>query len=213
MVILFLGPSGSGKDTQAELLSKNKNYLNISTGDLYRDLSNGATKIQSYIRKMLNDGFANDYLTYGILQTYLKYVGGENFILNGAVRNYSQVEFLDTTLNSINRNLNLVFNFLISDDILINRLNERTYCKVCKANYNNKTNAPQFSGFCDNCKSALFRRDDDNPESIKKRLEAFRKNNSQILDEYQKRGIVIDVDATKSIDEIYKFISGAIDIA
>lgn len=206
MVILFIGPSGSGKDTQAQLLAVKSSFQNISTGDLFRDLSNGNSNINMFIRKMLKDGFANDWLTFGILQIYMKYVHGNDFILNGAVRSFKQVELLDQILKEIDQELIKVFNFVAPNEVLIQRLTNRLFCTVCKANFNTKTQPPRVDGICDRCGSILTRREDDNEESIQKRLNAFYFESTEIIKEYKKRNILLDIDATASIQDIHKQI-------
>jgi adenylate kinase len=202
MIILFMGPSGSGKDTQADIICVRSSFQSVSTGDLIRDISNGASSIQTFIRKALNDKFMTDDLTYGLLQLYLKYARGEDFIITGGVRRASQIKRLDNVVADIGLQVDHVFNFVLSDAVAIERLSNRLYCKVCKSNYNTKTKPPRIEEKCDRCGAILFKRDDDNDQSIKIRLEEFYKSNDEIIGEYTKRGIVTHLDASKSIDVI-----------
>jgi len=209
MILMFIGISGSGKDTQADLLSQKFSFFNVSTGDLYRSISSGDSEMQQLIKRTLNDGFSNDMLTYGLLQVYLKYkyIEFQNIILNGVIRRYSQVGLLDSVLNDLNLNLDYVFNFVLKDKkIVIERLINRLYCPICKVNYNLKTNPPKIENVCDICKSELRRREDDNPESILKRINAFKSDCNEIIAEYKSRGILIDIDASQDIIEIHKEI-------
>lgn len=203
MVLLFIGPSGSGKDTQAQMLAMQSSFQNISTGDFIRDISNGATGIQTYIKKAMGDGFVNDELVYGLLQIFIKYARGDDFILNGAIRFESQIEVLDRVLEKIDQKVDHVFLFKADDEILIDRLMNRLYCQVCKSNYNTKTNPSKFPGKCDRCGSALFAREDDNMDSIKSRLADYKRDNEKIISTYSERGILTEIDATKPIAEMF----------
>lgn len=206
MVLLFLGASGSGKDTQAEIIALKSSFQPISTGNLLRDLSNGASVVQTYIRKSLNDKFSSDELVYGVLQIYLKYCRGEDFILTGAVRRATQITKLDDILEKIGQKVDFVFNFQISSELAIERLSGRLFCRVCKSNYNLKTKNSKIEDKCDKCGSILSTREDDNPESIKIRLSEFYKYNTEIVEEYSKRGILANIDASRSIEDVAKEI-------
>jgi adenylate kinase len=203
MIIVFLGVSGSGKDTQAQLIASNSSFQPISTGNLIRDISNGATRIQTYIKKSLQDKFSSDELVYGLLQLYIKYSRGEDFILTGAVRRASQIEKLDKILADIGQKVDKVFLFKLDDELAVLRLSNRLICKVCGRNYNLITQPPKSEDTCDACGSALSKRDDDNPDAIKNRIAEFHKYNQDILKEYIERNLLVEIDASLGIDQIY----------
>lgn len=212
MVLLFLGPSGSGKDTQAQLIAVKSSFQMVSTGDLFRDISNGSSIIQTYIKRLMTEKspFRSDMVAFGLLQIYMQYARGEDFILNGAVRRHSQIKLLDDTLKDINQEVNHVFNFIASESVLIERLCNRLYCKVCKSNFNLKTNPPKDENMCDRCGSALFKREDDNLESIRNRLAEFSENNDKIVEHYNSLGKLTNIDAERSIGEIHLDLWGKI---
>lgn len=205
MVLLFLGPSGSGKDTQAQLIAVKSSFQMVSTGDLFRDISNGSSVIQTYIKRLMTEKspFRSDMIAFGLLQIYMQFARGDDFILNGAVRRHSQIELLDRTLADIDQKVDYVFNFIATEDILIERLGNRLYCKVCKSNFNLKTNPPKDENMCDRCGSALFKREDDNPESIRNRLQEFAQNNDKIIEHYKSQNILSDIDAERPSGEIH----------
>lgn len=204
MILLFIGPSGSGKDTQAELLQEKFNFLRVSTGDLMRDISEGDHEIQQLIRKSMNEGFLADNFVFGLMQIYLADVNAEKMILSGAVRKESQVELLDFTLFKVERKLDRVLYFDLSDKEAIERMSGRLYCPYDNSNYHLVFNPPKRVDTCDLCGGKLERRADDNPDAIKVRLEDFHKDNEAILDLYEKRGILIKIDASKSIEEVHQ---------
>ncbi len=202
MILLFIGPSGSGKDTQAEQLVSKYNFHRVSTGDLMRDISDGDKEIQQLIRKSMDEGFLADNFVFGLLQIYLFNTQSENLVLSGAVRRDTQIDLLDFALMKANKKLDKVVYFELSDEEAIERMSSRYRCPVCLTNYNLKTNPPKEAGKCDKEGALLTRREDDNPESIKKRLEDFHKDNKEIFEEYEKRGMLIRIDASKSISEV-----------
>lgn len=204
MILLFIGPSGSGKDTQAELLVEKNQFLRVSTGDLMRDISEGDHEIQKLIRKSMNEGFLADNFVFGLLQIYLSDNHSEHMILSGAVRKESQVELLDFTLFKVEKKLDKVLYFDLSDEEAIKRMSGRLYCPIDNTNYHLLYNPPKKVDTCDLCGSALKRRDDDNPDAIKARLLDFHKDNDAILSMYEKRGILIKIDASKSIEEVHR---------
>lgn len=173
MNLLFIGPSGSGKDTQAEVLNKKFSFERISTGDLLREISDGQHNIQKIIKRSMNEGFLADNFVFGLLQTYLSHTTFQNIILSGSVRRLSQVELLDFTLFKLDRKLDKVIHFDISDKEAMLRM-------------------------------SLRGRADDNKLSIQNRLNDYHKDNDEIIEEYKKRGILININAEKSIEEVTK---------
>jgi len=204
MNLVFLGPSGSGKDTQAEILVDAFNYQRVSTGDILRDISFGERDIHRYIKESMNQGFLDDELVFGLLKVYLQNKGIENVILSGVVRKQSQILLLDTILGKINQKVDMAVYFELSDEEALDRMMGRLYCKLCKANFHRKFNPPEIEGVCDNCGEDLSKRDDDNEESIKRRLADFHKDNEAIVAIYQERGVLFKLDASKSIGDIQK---------
>ncbi|MEO6728723.1 MAG: nucleoside monophosphate kinase [Candidatus Dojkabacteria bacterium] len=202
MILLFIGPSGSGKDTQAEELVDKFNFHRVSTGDLMRDISDGEKEIQQLIRKSMDEGFLADNFVFGLLQIYLYNTKSDNLVLSGAVRRDTQIDLLDFALMKANKKLDKVVYFELSDDEAVKRMSSRYRCPKCLTNYNLVTNPPKIEGKCDNDGETLTRREDDNPESIKKRLEDFHKDNTEIMNEYEKRGVLLKIDASKGIEEI-----------
>lgn len=207
MILLFIGPSGSGKDTQADYLVKNFGYTRISSGDFMRQISDGESDIQKMIRQSMNEGFLADNFVFGLLQIYLQYMERQkidNIVLSGVVRRDTQIELLDYTLFKVNKKLDKVVYFNLSDEEAVRRMSNRVKCENCSTNYNLIYDPPKVSGICDKCGGKLSRREDDNPESIKARLVDFHKDNDEIIGEYEKRGILVRIDAGKNIEEISK---------
>lgn len=202
MILLFFGPSGSGKDTQAELLNQKQEFFRVSTGDLIREISYGENEVQKILRESMNEGFLADNFVFGLLQIYLSKINKQNIILSGAVRRLSQVELLDFTLFKIDKKLDKVVYFNLSDEEAIKRMTSRLRCPVDQTNYNTIYNPPKQEGRCDLCGSILTRREDDNEQSIRKRLEDFHSDNDEIIELYKKRDILIEIDASQTIENV-----------
>lgn len=204
MNLIFFGPSGSGKDTQAEMLVEKFNYSRISTGDLLREISQGDRDIHTYVKESMNQGFLEDEFVYGLLQIYLRFKQADNLIMSGVVRKESQVELLDKVLTKINQKVDLAIYFELTDEAAVERMAGRLYCPNCKANFHKKFNPPKVDNICDICGSSLITRADDNEESIKRRLADFHKDNAAIMAAYESRGVLVKLDASKNIEDVHK---------
>ena len=202
MVLLFIGPSGSGKDTQAQFLVNDFGYKRISTGDLIRELVEGEHPTQLRIRNSLTKGFLPDGFVFGLLEIYLEKEENPNLIFSGAVRRITQVELLDNVLSLTGKKVDKVVYFELSDEEAIKRMSSRYRCPKCQRNYNLQTNPPKVSLLCDIDQTPLTQREDDTVEGIKNRLEDFHKFNDDIISEYEKRGVLLKIDASKDIEEV-----------
>jgi len=200
MKIIFIGPQGSGKGTQASLLAKKLNIPHISTGDLLRN-AKGQLKqeIDSYINKgdLLPDELMLKILKQRISESDCK----KGFILDGFPRNLKQVELL----NSIT-DIDKIILIHISDKEAIKRISGRVNCEKCKANYNLLTSPkPKNPKICDKCGGRLIQRADDNEQAVKKRLSIYHKETEPILDYYEDKFLTIN--GEQSIDEIKEDIN------
>jgi adenylate kinase len=204
MVLLFIGPSGSGKDTQAQMLEEQYDFEVVSTGQLLRDISEGETKMQTAIKKSMNEGFLPDNLVYALLEMYLAGSDADKFILTGVVRRESQIEKLDNALLNVNKKLDRVVYFDLSDEEAVKRLGGRSVCRNCATNFHDIYNPEKVKVVCDKCGGELYKREDDNPDAIKERLKAFHLDNTEILEEYRERGILLTIDAGQTIEGIYQ---------
>lgn len=210
MVILLIGPSGSGKDTQAELLVDKYEFVRVSTGDLLRDISNGENEIQKIIKQAMNEGFLADNFVFGLTQIYLEHLAATKLLLSGVVRRLTQIELLDETLDAVGKKLDKVIYFDLNDEEAIRRMSGRLICDACGENYHLIFNPPHKVDTCDKCGAKLTRREDDNPEAIKNRLADFHKDNDEILANYEARGMLIKIDASSGIEEIHREVVKAL---
>ena len=204
MVLLFIGPSGSGKDTQAEILSDKFGFNILSSGQLFRDISSGDNDFQKMIRDALHEGFIEDDFVYSLLKFYFKRKGvKEDYILTGVVRYESQITLLDEMLEKISLKLDNVVYFDVDDEEVAKRLSSRIYCTKCNSNYILGVDKSSLDEKCDKCGGELARRSDDTPEGVANRLKAFHKDADKIVQAYEKRGILIRINASDTIESIH----------
>jgi len=206
MKIIIFGPQGSGKGTQAELLARRHDWPYISTGDIFRYHLKNQTdlgkKVAAYVKAghLVPDELTNEIVYDRIHQPDCSL----GFVLDGYPRNKNQLDFL----NKINK-IDLAFAIELSDEEAIKRLSGRLACK-CGLSYHLEFNLPKKEGICDKCGSELFKRDDDQPEAIRKRLEIYHQETKPLLKIYQDQGILYQIDGAKSIEEVYQQIDEVI---
>ena len=198
MRLVIIGIQGSGKGTQAKILSKKLKIPHISVGDLLRDVK---WKDKKIIEKYMIKGKLSPVkITIKLLKERLKKQDAKNgFILDGFPRNKEQTEILQKITD-----IDKVIEIYISDKISIERLSSRLTCSKCGTLYNEITNPPKNQNLCDKCGSVLFKRKDDYPEAIKERIQIYKKEKKAILSKYKK--ILISVDGEKSIEDVNKEI-------
>ena len=202
MKIVIFGPQGSGKGTQAELIARRQDWPYISTGDIFRYHLKNQTDLGQKVSAFINDGhLVPDELTNEIVRNRINQPDcAVGFVLDGYPRNKNQLNFLNGIAE-----IDFAIVIEISDTEAIKRLSGRLACK-CGLSYHIKFNPPRKEGICDKCGDQLFRRDDDKPAAIKKRLEIYHQETEPLIKIYEKQGILHRVDGAKSIEEVYKLI-------
>ena len=198
MILLFIGPQGSGKGTQARIISKKLNLAHISMGDLLREVKEPLKqKVDFYINK---GNLVPNNLTIKIIKQRIKHPDcKKGFILDGFPRNLKQAEIISKFLD-----INKVIEISISDNESVKRLTGRWNCKKCGISYNLITQPkPKQNHICDVCKSKLYqRKDDKDKEAIQKRLKLYHKETEPILKKYDS----IKINGEQSIEKITKDI-------
>jgi len=206
--ILFHGPSGSGKDTQVELLVDKFEIEKIGTGDMFRTMySEGdidAIKAYEYWRQ---GKFVPNDLTYKMFSKWLaKFNQEKDWILVSVVRDIGQVQLLDELLTQYDRKLDVFLHLKLSEEMVIERRTLRWTCPRCGSTYHKKYKKEKVEGYCDKCGMKLSQREDDTLERTVSLYNEYQKTITPILEEYSKRGIVKEVDASPSIEEIHSEI-------
>jgi adenylate kinase len=201
--ITIMGPQGSGKGTQAQLLSKKLKIPALSMGDVIRAEIEKKTKIgkqiKPYVKKgeLVPFGLNNQLLVQRLNEKDLQ----DGFILDGYPRNLEQAEFLDKIVN-----LTHAINIEISDKEAIGRLGGRRTCKKCATVYHIRYKPPKKEGVCDDCGSELYIREDDYPKAIRQRLRIYHKETEPVLKHYQKKGVLYKIDGEKNIKDVHEYV-------
>ena len=204
MNILLLGAPGSGKGSQAELLEKGFNIVQVSTGDLLREAVSNNTKIGIIAKISMDKGelVSND-LVIELLSTRLKECDcGNGVIFDGFPRNIKQTDLLEDLLKERGEKLDLVVNIEVPFDVIIKRLNSRRVCSDCGKGYNMVSNPPKGDN-CDECGGKIIIRDDDKREVVQNRLDVYEKNTKPLIAHYSQKGIMININGVGKVAEIY----------
>ncbi|MFQ3675194.1 MAG: adenylate kinase [Endomicrobiia bacterium] len=202
--IIFLGPPGSGKGTQATVISKKFGLPHISTGEIFRKILKSNTKLSKKIKEYVTKGkLVPDTIVFSAIESVIK--KGTSFLLDGFPRNLAQAKMLEKKLN-INNSIEKVFYFNISDKEVIKRLTSRRTCPSCGRNYNIISMKPKKDNLCDKCNTKLITRDDDKLDTVKKRLKVYKKDTKPLINFYKKKNLLVEINANKPVDEITKQI-------
>lgn len=220
MYIVMLGAPGSGKGTVAKILAKKTNLPHISTGDMFREQIKKETELGKLANSYISQGqLVPDKLTIDIVRDRLSLKDAQNgVILDGFPRTIEQAKALDEILKEQGKEITIVPELLVLDQVIIERILNRATCsnKECGAIYNTKFKPPKVAGVCDICGSALVTRSDDNEETIKNRLEVYRKNSKDLIEFYKAKGVlktimpenpVADNSSEQVVEEILNFMS------
>lgn len=199
MRIIFLGPPGSGKGTQAKLLSERQGIPHISTGDIFRMNIKGGTELGKKASEFMNKGLlVTDEITNAMVEKRLQEKDCEKgFILDGYPRTVPQAEFLGK-ISGIDK----VINFVLGDEEIIRRISGRRTCPNCGAGYHTEFLRPKKEGMCDKCGAKLSQRDDEKPEVVRKRLEVYNTQTAPLIEYYKGKGTLMEIDALPSINEV-----------
>jgi len=205
---VLLGPPGVGKGTQASNIVEKFNIPHISTGDILRENIKNNTELGITAKSFMDKGhLVPDELVVSIMKNrLLEDDCKDGFLLDGFPRTVDQAKALDEALDSMGISLNKVVNIKAADDVLIERISGRRVCKACGATYHVTYNPPKEDGICDIDGEELLQRDDDKVETVKTRINVYQEQTAPLIDYYNDQGILLDVDGTKSIEEIFNTI-------
>ncbi|MGE0614077.1 MAG: adenylate kinase [Bacteriovoracia bacterium] len=212
MILLLLGPPGSGKGTQAKRLVTEKGWPQLSTGDMLRAAIAARSKLGMEAKAFMDRGeLVTDAIVVGLIKERIQNPDCKNgFILDGFPRNIPQAETMDQMLAASGRKLERVIFFEVDDADVIERLSGRRSCPKCSAVFHVKFTKPKSDGVCDNCGTALVQRDDDKESVIKNRLEVYRKQTAPLVDFYTKKNILKQINASESPDQVYTSLLGTL---
>lgn len=211
--IVLIGAPGSGKGTQAKLLSEHYGIPQISTGDLLRQAVAQRHPLGLAARAVMDQGLlVSDEIVLGIIEDRLSKPDTQRgFLLDGFPRNLAQAQALEASLHKIGRSLTCVLLFHVDTEYLIQRLAGRLTCPQCGAVYNRYTTPPQFDDQCDLCGTTLRHRSDDNEETVINRLRVYEAQTEPLIGYYRKQNLLNEIEGQGSIPDVFKRIRLAID--
>ena len=210
MNIILLGCPGAGKGTQAKLIEKKYNAVQISTGDVLREEVEKGTKLGLEVKKYMDKGeLVPDDVVIKIVEDRIK--SCSSFILDGFPRTLVQAEKLEEILNKLGKKIDAVINIEVSEEEVIRRLAYRRSCKKCGAVYNLIYNPPKNDELCDVCNEKLYQREDDKEEVVRNRFRVYKESTEPLVSFYSKKGILYNVNGEKSVEEVFNEISEILD--
>lgn len=204
MILVLIGPPGSGKGTQAKILSAVRKLPQLSTGDMLRTAITQKTELGLQAQELMAQGsLVPDSVVIGLIsQRTLENDCKAGFILDGFPRNVSQAQALDRMLSDQGRRIYKAILFTIPDEDLVKRLSGRRTCVKCGAMYHIENAKSKREGYCDQCGSSLSQRDDDKVEIIKKRLEVYRQQTEPVVGFYKQQSNLLSLDAAQSAKQV-----------
>lgn len=208
MNVILLGPPGAGKGTQAQRLGDAFNLAPLSTGDMLRDEVKSGSDLGKTAKEIMDAGqLVPDDLIISMISDRIDHQSGDGVILDGFPRTTAQAEALDDMLDAKNLQMDFVIQIDVDEDAIIERLSGRFSCTECGAGYHDVFAKPSEDGVCDKCGSTEFsRRSDDNPETIRSRLQAYREQTAPILPFYSEKGVLKTVDGMGAMEVVFNDI-------
>ncbi len=213
MNLIFLGPPGAGKGTQAKRVAEKYGIPQISTGDMLREAVAKGTELGKKAKEYMDKGeLVPDEVVIGIVKERLQQPDCEKgFILDGFPRTLAQAEALDEMLKELNKKIDAVINVVVPEEEVVKRITYRRTCRNCGAVYHLIYAPPKEDNKCDKCGGELYQRDDDKEETVRERYRVYKQNTEPLIDYYRKKGILYDVDGTKDIEGVWKEIEAILE--
>lgn len=208
MKIIMLGAPGAGKGTQAKMLADKYGIPHISTGDIFRANIKNETELGKKAKEYMDQGLlVPDELTVNLVVDRIKQEDcSKGYILDGFPRTIPQAESLDKALESLGDKLDYAINVEVPDENIVRRMSGRRACVACGATYHIVHIPTKQEGICDRCGKELILREDDKPETVEKRLNVYHEQTQPLIDYYENKGILQEVDGTVDMNVVFNAI-------
>ena len=204
MRLIFLGPPGAGKGTQARELAREWGVPHIATGEMLRDAVAAGTPLGREAKRIMDTGaLVPDEVMVGLIAERLRQPdAGRGFILDGFPRTIAQAEALDHLLKDLGQKLDRVLFFEVAEAELVRRLTGRRLCRRCQTAFHVVSAPPRQEGVCDRCGGELYQRDDDSEATVRNRLQVYDRQTSPLLDYYRSRHLLTAIQGEGAIGTI-----------
>ena len=208
MKIIMLGAPGAGKGTQAKMISDKYGIPHISTGDIFRANIKNGTELGKKAKTYMDQGLlVPDELVVDLVVDRVAQADcAKGYVLDGFPRTIPQAEALDAALEKMGSKVGYAINVEVPDENIVTRMSGRRACVSCGATYHIVHIPPKTEGICDRCGAKLILRDDDKPETVKKRLAVYHEQTQPLIDYYTKQNVLVEVDGTKDMEEVFAAI-------
>ncbi len=212
MNLILLGAPGSGKGTLAKKIVTEHNLAHISTGDLLREAVKNGTALGLQAKGYMDSGkLVPDSLVIDLISERLaKPDAAKGFALDGFPRTVPQAQALDQLLEKLKLTLDQVILLEVGIDAVVQRMAGRLNCAQCGAVFHTKNIPPKKNGICDNCGAALYQREDDKEETVRKRFQVYMEQTSPLINYYKKVGKLIAIDGSISPDATFKKVAAVL---
>ncbi len=213
MRVIFLGPPGAGKGTQARRAATRWGVLQVATGEMLREAMAGGTELGRRARRYYDAGelVPDDVVIDLVAETFARPDARKGFVLDGFPRTQAQAAALDRLLDERGLALERVVLFRISEAALVQRLTGRRVCRQCGRNYHVSFSPPTRPGVCDACGDELYQRSDDEEATVRNRLAVYERNTRPLVDYYRSRGLVEELSAEGTEDEVFDAVVRAVE--
>ncbi len=208
MKIIMLGAPGAGKGTQAKRIAEKYSIPHISTGDIFRANIKEGTELGKKAKEYMDQGLlVPDELVVDLVVDRVGQADCKNgYVLDGFPRTIPQAESLDAALAKLGEKMDYAIDVNVPDENIVSRMGGRRACVGCGATYHVVFNPTRTEGICDVCGEKLILRDDDQPETVQKRLNVYHEQTQPLIEYYTKAGILKTVDGTVAMDEVFQAI-------
>lgn len=212
--LVLLGPPGVGKGTQAKIISERTGLAHISSGDLFRENLKNQTELGKLAQTYMSRGeLVPDDVTIRMIRERLNRPDCEaGAILDGFPRTPAQAEALEVMLGEFNGHVDAVPFITAAEDVLVERLSGRWTCRANGHIFNQISNPPAEPGKCDFDGSELYQRDDDKPETVKRRIHVYLEQTAPLIDHYRQHGKLVEIDGMQTIEQVTRSLVSALKI-
>jgi adenylate kinase len=212
MYVILLGAPGAGKGTQAVMMVEKLGLVQVASGDLFRKALAEQTELGMKAKEYMDKGqlVPNEITIQMVLDRLAAPDVKQGAILDGFPRNLEQARALDKALAEQSKAIDKVVYIKVSEGELLKRLGGRWICRQCQAPYHEVDSPPKQKGVCDRCGGELYQRDDDKPETVKKRLEVYFAETSPLIDYFRQAGKLLEIKGEGSVADVNRAILEAL---